>query len=265
VKPDGTPWVCTFDDEFDASTGDANSLNLSKWTPQVTATSAYTTGPTTSPACYLNSPNNISVANGYLSLTARKLAAPTNCGWFSTQYTAGMVSTVSGFQQTYGRFEVRAKLPQTTAKGLQETLWLWPTNATKYGAWPGSGEIDFAEFYSQYADREIPYIHYNYNPATVNAATNTNIVTNYTSCMIDYTAFNDYAVEWQPGTITLSYNGKTCLVDHYVATGLTGAQPFDQPFFLALTQALGVGANAFDPATTPLPATTEVDYVRVWK
>ena len=34
---------------------------------------------------------------------------------------------------------------------------------------------------------------------------------------------------------------------------------------VALTQALGIGSNAFDPATTPLPATTQIDYVHVWK
>ena len=39
--------------------------------------------------------------------------------------------------------------------------------------------------------------------------------------------------------------------------------PFDQPFIVALTQALGVGANAVT-AATPLPATTQIDYVRVW-
>ena len=39
----------------------------------------------------------------------------------------------------------------------------------------------------------------------------------------------------------------------------------DQPFIVSLTQALGVGTNAFDPSTTPLPATTQIDYVRVWK
>jgi hypothetical protein len=32
-----------------------------------------------------------------------------------------------------------------------------------------------------------------------------------------------------------------------------------------LTQALGIGLNGFTPGTTPLPATTRVDYVRVWK
>jgi hypothetical protein len=46
---------------------------------------------------------------------------------------------------------------------------------------------------------------------------------------------------------------------------LVGSQPFDQPFMVVLTQALGITTNEFDPATTPLPATTQVDYVRVWK
>ena len=40
--------------------------------------------------------------------------------------------------------------------------------------------------------------------------------------------------------------------------------PFDQPFIMSLTQALGIDSNAFDPNTTPLPATTQIDWVRVW-
>ena len=42
-------------------------------------------------------------------------------------------------------------------------------------------------------------------------------------------------------------------------------KPFDQPFMLSLTQALGIDSNAFVDGTTPLPATTTVDYVRIWK
>jgi beta-glucanase (GH16 family) len=265
AKPGGGGWTCSFDDEFDSTTGDASALKTSWWTPQVTATSAFTTGPAGSEACYVNSPNNISVSGGALHLTARKEALPFACGSFRTQYTSGMVSTYTGFNQTYGRFEVRALLPQTTASGLQETLWLWPVNDTKYGAWPGSGELDFAEFYSQYASLDVPYIHYDYAPSTVNGTTHTNTVT-ATNCKISVSGYNDYAVVWSPGSFTITVNGSTCLVDNYVADGgLTGAQPFDQPFFVALTQALGVSTNAFNPSTTPLPATTSVDYVRVWK
>jgi beta-glucanase (GH16 family) len=266
AKPGGGAWTCSFDDEFDASTGDPSGLNTSWWVPQVTATSAYTTGPVGAQACYVNSPNNISVSGGALHLTVRREAAPFSCaGEFTTQYTAGMVSTYAHFNQTYGRFEVRALLPQTAARGLQETLWLWPVDDTKYGAWPGSGEVDFSEFYSEYESLDIPYIHYDYSPATVNPTTHTNTVTS-TSCEILPSQYNDYAVLWSPGSFTITINGSTCLVDDYLADGgLTVPEPFDQPFFIALTQAIGVGTNAFAAGTTPLPATTSIDYVRVWK
>jgi beta-glucanase (GH16 family) len=208
-------------------------------------------------------------------LRVRRLSAPDGCkepapfscsdpdGNYTTQYTAGDVSTVHGFHQTYGRFEVRAKLPDTALNGLQETLWLWPLSQT-YGVFPHSGEIDFAEFYSEFPTLDIPYIHYVYDPSTVNPAKNTNIVTAHT-CSIDYTRFNTYAVVWEPGTITVMYNGKTCMVNHYVASGLPRDAPFDQPFFIVLTQAIGVTTNAFNLAITPLPATLQVDYVRAWK
>lgn len=254
-KSVGVPWTCTFDDEFGGT-----SLDGSKWIAQETANSGYTSGPT---ACFVNSPNNISVANGTLNLTVRKEAAPFTCtdpaGDFTTQYTSGMVSTYGRFGQAYGRFEVRAKLPAATVAGLQESIWLWPVNPYKFGAWPGSGEIDIAEIYSQYADRAIPYIHYNAGAFDPN-------VTN-TSCFIsNAAAFHSYAVEWTTSTLKIVYDGTTCLVDTWnPAAPLISPPPFDQPFIIALTQALGIGNNAFDPATTPLPATTSVDYVRVWK
>jgi beta-glucanase (GH16 family) len=262
AKPDGTQWTCSFDDEFDSTTGDASSLNTSWWTPQVSATSGYATG-WPSVACYVNSPNNISVSGGALRLTVRKESSPFSCGGYTTQYTSGMVSTYAHFNQTYGRFEVRAQLPPVTAAGLQETLWLWPVNSSLYGSWPGSGEIDFSEFYSQYSNLDIPYLHYNYDKTTTNKTTNTNVVTNY--CQIQLSQYNNYAVTWSPGSFTITINGNKCLVDNYVPTnGLVSPAPFNQPFFIALTQALGVGTNALT-TSTPLPATTSVDYVRVWK
>jgi beta-glucanase (GH16 family) len=268
TAPNGTPMTCTFDDEFSSDTGDATALDTSKWMPQLTANSGYTTGPVGSRACYVDTPNNISVSGGFLNLTVRRearwFACKVGTRSFNTRYTAGMVSTYHLFSQTYGQFEVRAKLPDATVKGLQETLWLWPVDPTKYGAQPASGEIDFAEFYSQYPNNDIPYIHYNYTSSTTNTSTNTNVVTSY-NCLINYGVFNTYAALWQPGTITLFVNGKTCLTDNYVPSGgLVSPQPFDQPFIIALTSALGVGTNALTSAT-PFPATTQVDYVRAWK
>lgn len=253
-KPGGGTWQCSFDDEFTGTT-----LNSANWVVQQTATSGFTTGQAPGIVCYLNSHNNVSVSGGYLNLTVRKESTPVNCGGgYTSSYSGGMVSTYQLFTQTYGLFEVRAKLPATTVKGLQETLWLWPANDTKFGAWPASGEIDFAEFYSQYSTLDVPYIHY------VPAKADPN-VTAY-NCTINPGQFNTYGLQWTSTSLTVLYNGKTCLVDQWdPAAPLVSPEPFNQPFFIALTQALGIGTNAFTPGTTPLPATTQVDWVRAWK
>jgi beta-glucanase (GH16 family) len=260
VKANGTPWTCTFDDEFSGTT-----LDSTKWIPINSAASGNNGGG----ACFVSTPNNISQANGVLTLTARQEAAPFLCptpsGGFTTSYTTGEVATYTKFSQTYGRFDVRASFPAATVAGLQSALWLWPDNALKYGAWPTSGEIDIAEEYSIYADRAIPTIHYLYDPYSVNTVTNTNVSTNYYCMINDVHAFHDYTVEWTPTTMTILYDGNTCLIDNYKAYApLTGSAPFDSPFFVALTQSLGVQTNAVT-ASTPLPASTQIDYVRVWK
>jgi beta-glucanase (GH16 family) len=254
LKSNGTAWRCTFDDEFNGT-----SLNTANWVPQQTANSGYTSGG----ECYTGSPNNVSESGGTLSLTVRKEAAPFTCadpaGNYTTQYTGGMVSTDGKFSQTYGLFEVRAKLPAAAVAGLQESFWLWPVNDAAYGSvWPASGEIDFAEMYSLYPNLDVPYIHYN-------AAAPDPNVTTYTCTIADQTQFHTYGLQWTPTSISILLDGKTCLTDSWhPAAPLTAPAPFNQPFFLILTQALGITTNAFSAARTPLPGTTQVDWVRIW-
>ena len=252
-KATGGSWQCTLDEEFNGTT-----LNRKLWDPITTAESGFHSGP----ECFVDSPNNLSVANGVMSLTVRKEAAPFTCdspfGDYTTQYTSAQIATFKNFAQAYGRFEVRAKVPNTPIRGLQSSFWLWPDNPVKYGGWPHSGEIDIAETYSWVNDRAIPFVHYNngFDP---------NITNNY--CMVaDLGQFHTYTVEWTKDTLTFIYDGHTCLVDNWKPMPpQLKPQPFDQPFIVALTQLLGVGSNAFDPDKTPLPASTQVDYVRVWK
>jgi beta-glucanase (GH16 family) len=246
------PWHCTFDDEFTGT-----SLNAANWVVQQTADSGYTSGG----ECYTGSPNNVWVAGGYLHLSARREAAPFTCpdpfGNYTTQYTGGMVTTDGRFSQTYGLFEVRAKLPAATVPGLQEAFWLWPVNPMQYGIfWPASGEIDFAEMYSLYPDLDVPFIHYN--------ADNDANVTTDTCAIANPTQFHTYGLEWTPTSMSILLDGKTCLTDTWnPALPLIQPEPFNMPFFLNLTQALGLVPNAYGP-TTPLPEATVVDWVRIW-
>ena len=250
---DGATWRCTFDSEFSGT-----SLDTTQWTPVVTATSGYTSG---TMACFVNRPSNISVGNGYLSLTARKVAQPFTCndplGSFTTQYTSGYVTTSRLFTQTFGRVEVLAKVPASAIAGLQSSFWLYPQSGT-------DGEMDIAETYSDAPGLAIPYFHYFPNVLDMNATTDTNMVTS-DSCTIHPNRFNDFVLDWSSTTLSVIYNGTTCLVDHFASLlGGPGA-PFNQPMFVNLTQALGIGSNNFNPSTTPLPATTEIKFVRVWQ
>ena len=181
-----------------------------------------------------------------------------------TQYEGGMVSSYQLFSQKYGYFETRAAMPPTSVPGLQESLWLYPENEKLYGPWPDSGEIDYAEFYSDLPDADVPVTHYPGSSNDPNA--------NIGACTIpgDATAgqFNTYAVSWTPTTITTYFNGVACMTDTYgpyVTNPDVAPEPFDQPFFLAFTSALGIGSNQFQPGTTPLPATMHIDWVRVWQ
>jgi hypothetical protein len=254
-NPDGGTWHCTFDDEFDGT-----SLDRTRWTPQLTGTLSFASNT----ECFVDSPNNISVGGGNLTLTVRKEPAPFNCANLKTsQYTSGMVTTypngsATGFSQTNGRFEVRARFTEgATKKGTQETFWLFPQNPTQ--PWPSSGEIDFAEIYGQVSDRVIPFFHYdNFLDA--------NQTNNY--CLVnDITQWHTYRLDWTPESLTATYDGQVCLVDYWkplLPPMGHPRYPFDSPFFMVLTQQLGVNGNAFDPNTTPLPTSTIVDYVRVW-
>jgi beta-glucanase (GH16 family) len=169
------------------------------------------------------------------------------------------------FSQQYGYFEVRAETPPTSAKGLQETLWLYPLDQNLYGRWPDSGEIDFAEFYSYLSQKDYPVLHY--PGATKDPHSNAIPEGCDAGGASTSGQFNTYAMMWTPSAITTYFNGVPCFTDSYgpyVKRPDTAPEPFNQPFFLNLTAALGTGANVAN-AQTPMPATTKVDWVRVWQ
>ena len=125
------PWICTFADEFDGS-----ALDLGNWQAMTTATMGFSQFG----ECYVDDPSHISVADGLLTLVATKLPIPAPCGPTTSPFQSAMIFTEHRFAQTYGRFEVRAKLPE--GPGLQPAIWMYPQDMA-YG--DRSGEIDIAE------------------------------------------------------------------------------------------------------------------------
>ena len=240
-----TKRTCTFADNFNG-----DSLNRNKWQVMTTATMGLTTGG----ECYVDDPANIGVANGYLTLTATKSSSAQPCGWFSTPYRSGMIFTGDRFAQTYGRFEVRARFPK--GSGFASGFWLWPLQEAYGGA---SGEIDVAEHFGAYPDLVSPHIHILNGGERGDGA--------YCNVTDPSGRFHTYAVEWQPlGGFKFLYDGVTCMTMSSWDPGapLSFPQPFDKPFFVLLTLALGYNENAVS-SSSPFPAKFVIDYVRAWK
>jgi beta-glucanase (GH16 family) len=220
--------------------------------------------------CYVNTPDTINVTGGTLNLSVVQTPQPIGCqGTYTskaqTNIEGGMVISYNLFSQEYGFFEASAEMPATAVPGLQETLWLYPENETLYGPWPDSGEIDFGEFYSEYPNNDVPAIHYPGSGSDPNSSDDNCVHAGSSPAG----QFHTYAALWTPTSITTYYDGQPCMTDvygPYVNNPDSAPEPFNQPFFMALTAALGAAnGDQYRPGVTPLPATTKVDWVRTWQ
>jgi beta-glucanase (GH16 family) len=251
AKPTGGTWSCTFVDHFGGY-----ALNSAKWAPMTTALTGVRTH-----ECRVARRPNVNVSWGTLKLVVRKEYKKFWCatpgGGYYTQYTGGNVASKDRFSQTYGRFEIRAAFPAAKVAGLHSALWMWPDKQYYGGNWR-SGEIDIAEFRTFHPNYVVPAVHY------VGEADDA-YSTTWKCAVYRPEAMHLYALEWTPKTLTIKYDGRTCLVNNWQPDApLTKPAPFNRPFFMILTQSLGVGANDFSAYKTPLPATMRVDWVKVW-
>ena len=244
-----TRWSCTFHDDFDGG-----ALDRSRWHAVTSFSSGNLLG---AGACYLDDPSVVSVADGALHLTVRSLPSPMVCPSGSpilfSSYAAGMVSTSGLFSQQYGRFEARLRGAAVPGPGLQEAFWLWPDH--RYGSdhpWPASGEIDVAETYSVRADLAIPFLHYTAND-NGGSIPGTNTAWDCTAWRGEW---HTYTLEWSPSRIEVWVDGRSCLVNS------SSDSAFHKRYIVNLTAALGIADNAY-VGGFPLPATMDVDYVRV--
>ena len=192
---------------------------------------------------YTNRPENVIVKDGVLKITAQK---ETYNGF---NYTSSRMLSMNKFSFTYGRVDIRAKLP--TGGGTWPALWMLGSNIQTVG-WPACGEIDIMEHKGNEPNKIYGTMHHP-NHSGGNADGGSTIISNASS------EFHVYSVDWSATAIKMYVDDKL----YYTFTN-TSSLPFNKDFFLILNVAMGgTFGGAIDPNF--VSSSMEVDYIRIYK
>jgi beta-glucanase (GH16 family) len=242
----------TWYDEFNGAT-----LDATKW-EAIEHTAAY--------LCVQGAfrPGNATVTGGSLVITTK---AESYAGF---DYTSGYVHAFGKMNFTYGKLEIRAKMPKS--QGYWPCIWMlptqavfdntWPPTGGKYGAWPISGELDIAEGIGQHPTFPHPGMHVG-NPHD----TNVDFTTQYAGGL-DCSTWHIYTLERSPYEIRWSIDGVVVKTQRdWFSSGGVYPAPYDGPFYLIICTQLGGSLPdwpGYIDGTTIFPQTLEVDYVRLY-
>lgn len=188
------------------------------------------------------------VSNGSLKIRAIKEG--------NRVYSA-RVNTNEGW--TYGYFEARLKLPR--GKGTWPAFWMMPT---VWSGWPDGGEIDIMEHVGCVPTEVSSSIHCKeyYHAIGTQKTAAKKIAT-----VMD--EFHVYALEWTEEYIKTYVDGVQLFYynpDNYSAGRNERTWPFNKPFQLKLNLAWGGDwGGMYGVDESCLPATYEIDYVRVFQ
>ena len=281
-------WQLVWSDEFDGSSIDSN-----KWTHEVNCSG----GGNNEEQCYTDDAANSFVADGMLNIVA--LPAPEGA---DKPYTSARLNTKDTQSWTYGRFEMRAKLP--AGQGAWPAFWMLPTDDV-YGGWPRSGEIDIIEAVNLKAGNNeggseanvYGTLHYGKEWPDNSSSGQAYLLPEGINPADD---FHTYAIEWQEGEIRwyvddylyatqrkskVRYNSKDEPVglshrgwfteNYNIVSGELetqwGSAPYDQKFHLLLNFSVGgnwpssVNDTGIDASAFENGNSYIVDYVRVYQ
>ncbi len=242
--------VLVWSDEFDGT-----SVDTSKWTFQLgDGSEVGLPGGWGNNELQYYQPDNATVADGFLTITAREESVG------GLDYTSSRLRSLGKGDWTFGRMEVRAKMP--IGQGLWPAFWMLSSDTSIYGTWAASGEIDVVEYIGSTPNRVFGTIHYGASfPGNVFASTD---------YFLPSGTFNDdfhtFAVEWENGEIRwyvddMLYATRT----NWFSTGGPYPAPFDVDFHLLLNLAVGGNLPGPPDASTVFPQEFVIDYVRVYQ
>ncbi|MEL6973989.1 MAG: glycoside hydrolase family 16 protein [Bacteroidota bacterium] len=197
---------------------------------------------------YTDRTENVTVQNGVLLITAQQEA------FEGSQYTSARLLTKDKFEQEYGRFEARMRLPY--GQGIWPAFWMLGADIDD-NPWPGAGEIDIMEYRGQEPTVLIGSVHgpgYSGGEAVSKEY-------NLENDRFD-TGFHVFGIEWGPNYI--NYYVDDVLYNQITPEDVPGQWVFNKPFFILVN--LAVGGTFVGPpnAQTEFPQTLIVDYVRVY-
>lgn len=243
-------WKLVFQDEFDGP-----ALSPAKWNILLREQSKHN-------ELQYYVPDDVWVEGGSLRLRSRVR------DFGSQHYTSGRVDTSGKFAATYGRFEIRARLPR--GKGLWPAHWLYPQHrdwamerlmarAVAEGderlipeARPWYSEIDIMEFLGH--ETNVVYGTLHYYSFTGEKRSSSGTLKNDTDYSKD---FHLYALEWDPDEIRWFVDGTRI---HSTKNGVPHT-----PHYLILNTAVGGSWPGNPDATTVFPQYHDIDYVRVYQ
>ncbi len=248
---DGLPGcVLVWEDNFDGT-----EVDLSKWTFQLgDGSEVGLPGGWGNNELQYYQPENATVSGGFLTITAKEESVG------GLNYTSSRMRSLGKGDWTFGRMEMRAKMP--IGQGLWPAYWMLSSDTSIYGTWAASGEIDIMEYLGNEPDKIFGTIHYGASfPGNVFSSTD---VTLPSGTFND--DFHDFAIEWEFGEIRWYLDGvQYASRDNWFSTGGPFPAPFDVDFHLLLNLAVGGNLPGPPDASTVFPQEFVIDYVRVYQ
>jgi beta-glucanase (GH16 family) len=214
-------------------------------------------------------PQNARVENGQLIIESRREQFPNpryradapERRWQERRehadYTSASLTTRGRADWTYGRIEVRAKLP--SGRGTWPAIWMLGTNISEVG-WPACGEIDIMEYVGHDPGVVHAYVHTRgYNHTRGNGRGTRIALPNAEK------EFHVHALEWTPERLDFFVDDRKFYTLENDGTGVD-SWPFDAPHYLILNLAIGGawgGQQGIDDSI--FPQRYSIDYVRVYQ
>ena len=201
---------------------------------------------------------NSYVSDGTLKIKAIK--EQYSYGASTKSYTSARLNSKYAF--TFGRVEVRAKLP--AAAGTWPAIWTLGANCNETGSffedqygsgqWPGCGEIDIMEQTGWDKNTIISHFHWgDRNTGEYKNTGGTAPVANSSG------EFHVYTMEWTSSSIKTFIDGELI----YELPN-SSEKPYDHPHYLLLNIALGGNLGGEVPENFT-EDTFEIDYVRIYQ